>query len=133
MGVAGALSLGEGELCRGGGGLCGRAKQVPFAFLAFFTQFYSTFWPNLGAIHVARPVVVLWCPCLKAFQVVLGSWNPEFTILFGGVRGVEGRGGLGERFRTDCSQSRRGFGGECDPMRVTLNTLKLGHQSNSSA
>ena len=56
----------------------GRAKQVPFALLVFFPQFHSTFWPNLGAIHVARPVVVL--RRFPLFLRHLGSWNTEFTI-----------------------------------------------------
>ena len=43
----------------GRGAVGERAKEAPFVLLAFFPQFDSTFWPNLGAIHVARPVVVL--------------------------------------------------------------------------
>ena len=47
-----------GEFAKGGG--VGARNRYHLSFWRFFPQFYSTFWPNSGAIHVARPVVVLW-------------------------------------------------------------------------
>ena len=38
----------------------GARNRYYLSFWRFFPQFYSIFWPNLGAIHVARPVAVLW-------------------------------------------------------------------------
>ena len=45
---------------RGGGGVrVGARNRYHLSFWRFFPQFESIYWPNLGAIHVARAVVVL--------------------------------------------------------------------------
>ena len=64
------------------GGGCGRAEMGTICPFGVFPQFYSTFWPNFGGnpCSEASCGVVTFSLVLKAFQVVLGSWNPEFTI-----------------------------------------------------
>ena len=50
---------------------CGRVKMALFVLLACFPLLYSNFWPNLRPIHVARPLVVLWC-CDAFFPFFIG-------------------------------------------------------------
>ena len=52
-----------------GGVQVGARNRYHLSLVAFFPQFYSTFGRDVTFSLV-----------LKAFQVGLGSWNPEFTI-----------------------------------------------------
>ena len=62
-----------------------------------FPQFESTFWPNLGAIHVTRPIVVLWrFPCFKGISGGFGVLESRIqrpfqapkTLRFKGARPI---------------------------------------------
>ena len=55
----------------------------PFVRLAFFSLFYSYFWPNLRPNSVRRPTVVLLVGlCFAGIWAVLGSGgpNPPFVL-----------------------------------------------------
>ena len=56
----------------------GHIRCRHLSFWRFFPQFYSTFWPNLGAIHVARPIGWFWG---------LGTPNSR-VVLFGPENGL---------------------------------------------
>ena len=51
----------------------GARNRYHLSVLAFFPQFYSTFWPSLGAVHVVRPDVF---PCFKGISGGFGVSEP---------------------------------------------------------
>ena len=54
-----AINLTAGVILKEGKNPLGARNRYHLSFWFFFHEFYSTFWPNFGAVHVARPVVVL--------------------------------------------------------------------------
>ena len=59
----------------------GARNGYHLSFSRFFPKFYSTFYPNLGGnpCSEASCGVATFALVLKAFQVLLGSWNPKST------------------------------------------------------
>ena len=58
------------------------SRWVPFVLWRFFPSFIAIFGPIWGQSMCGETScgVVTFSLVLKAFQVVLGSWSPEFTI-----------------------------------------------------
>ena len=77
-----AKTNGGGKRIIGGGGGCGReiCTICPFCvFAPILWHFLAQFGGN--PCSEASCGVVTFSLVLQAFQVVFGSWNPEFTIL----------------------------------------------------